>query len=138
MTNIAYFDSLCIVNNTPSWQHDRLDLRDWRLRPNFSNPTRLYSVEVRSVNGTWYTFCARNDGVESVLPFQLCQTASEMLFTDNTSLTHVAVERFGPEVISTIYELPLTSLTGNCPMYGLLQKQVYCQEGKMILPNTVN
>ena len=122
-----YFVSSCIDNDTQIWSHSKRNRRDWRLRPKFSNSTNLYTVELSSVNGIWYPFCARNDGFHSYSPpLTLCQTVSDVL-TNNTSSTHVAVQTFRhPEMVKR----ELTSLPGNCSMYGMVQLQFYCLKGK--------
>ena len=123
-----YFCLSCIDNDTEIWHHSRLDLRNWRLNQKLLNSTtNVYSVEVRDVNGTWYPICARTDGVDSHPPLRLiCQTATEML-TGNSSTTRVAVEIV--RSLSSFSSTILTSLQGNCSMYGLVQEQVYCVKG---------
>ena len=134
------FCSSCIDNDTQIWPHSTRNRRNWRLKPKFSNSTNLYLVEVRSVNGTWYTFCARNDGFHSTTPpLTICQTATDVS-TDNTSSTHVAVKTFGQRWVNSNAAgiMDLTSLPGNCSMYGMVQLQFYCTKGEMAFPCTLS
>ena len=128
--NKLYFCLPCIDRGTGIWHHSHRDLRNWRLNQKLLNPTsNVYSVEVRDVNGTWYPICARTDGVDIHPPLSLiCQTATKML-TGNSSTTRVAAEIIQKSGSLSSISWTLTSLQGNCSMYGLVQELVYCVKG---------
>ena len=132
ISNKSYY----IDHNMQNWYRSSHNVQGWRLRPKFSNSTNFYSVEVRSVNGTWYKLCTPNDGFHGDSPSLICQTVTNMMM-DNTSSTHVAVRLFG-QPYGPNRELPFASLPGNCSMYEMTQLQHYCNKGKMALPCTIS